>query len=337
MDMPTSLEMRCRSLLDELGLLPSDASLSAAPLSGGVASDIARVAVGDQLYCVKFALPKLRVAADWFAPVERNFAEYSWLQTVASIAPENAVHLYGHSGQAHGFVMEFLAGKDTYLLKTEMLAGRGQESEAAAIGGLLGRIHAASTVPGFDASPFANQTDFHAIRIEPYLVHTATKHTDLAPMIHDMADALFTADNVLIHGDVSPKNIMFRGTHPFMLDAECATMGDACFDLAFCLNHFILKAVHVPARRADYLTFCSTLWRAYAPQITWEDAAGLEARMCRLLPMLMLARVDGKSPVEYLNDANRDLVVSISSPLIRNPVPALSQLVEIIAQDLGSS
>ena len=337
MDMPTSLEMRCRSLLDELGLLPPDAHLSVNPLSGGVASDIARVAVNDQLYCVKFALPKLRVAADWFAPVERNFAEYSWLRTAASIAPENAVHLYGHSGQAHGFVMEFLTGKDTYLLKTEMLAGRGQESEAAAIGGLLGRIHASSTVPRFDASPFANQTDFHAIRIEPYLIHTATKHTDLAPMIHDMADALFTADNVLIHGDVSPKNIMFRGTHPFMLDAECATMGDACFDLAFCMNHFILKAVHVPSRRIDYLAFCNVFWQAYAPQITWEDTTALEARMCRLLPMLMLARVDGKSPVEYLNDTDRNRVVSMSAPLIRNPIPALSQLVEIIAQDLGSS
>lgn len=329
--------MRCRNLLSELDLLPADASLSVEPLSGGVASDIARVTVDDHLYCVKFALPKLRVAANWFAPVERNFAEYSWLQTVASIAPESAVHLYGHSRQAHGFAMEFLSGDNTYLLKTEMLAGRGRVEDATAIGRLLGQVHAASTTPDFDASPFGNQADFHAIRIEPYLIHTATKHSDLAPAMQDMADALFTADRVLVHGDVSPKNIIFRGQSPFMLDAECATMGDACFDLAFCLNHFILKAVHVPSRRADYLAFCHAFWQAYAPQITWEDAAGLEARMCRLLPMLMLARVDGKSPVEYLGDASRNQVVSMSAPLIRTPLPTLSQLVEIIKLELRTS
>lgn len=334
-DVQSDLYIRCRNLLDEFGLLPPNATLSVEALSGGVASDIAKVTVGDQQFCVKFALPKLRVAADWFAPVERSFAEYCWLQTVARIAPESTIGLHGHSSRQNGFVMEFLTGDDTFLLKAEMLAGRGQSRTASAIGQLLGKVHATSTNADFDRSPFGNQSDFHAIRIEPYLIHTAGKHADLAAALYAMADGLFHADTVLVHGDVSPKNIMFHGEDPFILDAECATMGDPCFDLAFCLNHFILKAVHVPSRRADYLAFCDALWQAYAPQVTWEHADDVEARTCRLLPMLMLARIDGKSPVEYLTNPARQQVVALSKPLISNPVSRLSHLVDFIARELN--
>jgi len=82
-----------------------------------------------------------------------------------------------------------------------------------------------------------------------------------------------------------------------MLDAECATMGDPCFDVAFCLNHFILKSLHVRPRSKDYLEFCNSFWKSYSRSVDWEPLDGLEARVALLLPMLMLGRVDGKSPV----------------------------------------
>ena len=88
--MAETLKKRCRSLLTDLGLMSGDDTLTVEPLAGGVASDIARVSVNGASYCVKFALPKLRVKADWFAPVERNLAEYRWLQTVAEITPDAA-------------------------------------------------------------------------------------------------------------------------------------------------------------------------------------------------------------------------------------------------------
>ena len=329
-----TLESRCRTLVLDLGLATGDDVVTVQRLTGGVASDIARVTVGDRDFCVKFALAKLRVAVDWFAPVTRNFAEYSWLQAVSSIAPDSALKLYGHSRQENGFAMEFLDGDDVYLLKAALLAGDGRAEEAAAIGRFLGSIHAASTMPTFDQGPFANRDDFHAIRIEPYLVHTARHHPNLAHRFHEMADALYRSGQVLIHGDVSPKNILFRGNIPFILDAECATMGDPCFDLAFCLNHYVLKAVHLPHRAADYLSFCLALWNAYAPYVAWETSAALEGRICRLLPMLMLGRIDGKSPIEYLDDDARRLVAGLAVPLIRQPVPGLAPLLAALEKDL---
>ena len=106
--MAETLKKRCRSLQTDLGLMSGDDTLTVEPLAGGVASDIARVSVNGALYCVKFALPKLQVKAHWFAPVERNLAEYKWLQTVSKIAPDAAVRLHGYSDREHGFVMEYL-------------------------------------------------------------------------------------------------------------------------------------------------------------------------------------------------------------------------------------
>ena len=52
--------------------------------AGGVSSDIYRVDAGGQTLCVKRALPKLKVAADWRAPVERNAYEAAWLRLAAA-------------------------------------------------------------------------------------------------------------------------------------------------------------------------------------------------------------------------------------------------------------
>lgn len=322
-----TLEARCRDILAELGLNPDSAPVTVQPLSGGVASDIARVDVGKSVYCVKFALPKLRVKADWYAPVERNLAEYRWLTALSSVAPESSLKLFGHSRAENGFVMEYLSGPDTVLLKSELMAGRGTAQQAHKTGALLGQLHQHSTSADFDSAGFHNQDDFHALRLEPYLVHTALSHPELAPALHQMADALYQADTVLIHGDVSPKNILFSQNKPFILDAECATLGDPCFDLAFCMTHFMLKACHLPDCRTAYHRLVPALWQGYLPFIRWEDSAGLERRVCQLLPMLMLARIDGKSPVEYLSDETKSWVRSQLVRLIKQPATNFADLI----------
>ena len=331
-DFPT----RCRDLLAELGLIEAGVPLSVEPLSGGVASDIAKVTVGQagssdqKRYCVKFALAKLRVNADWFAPVTRSFAEYQWLKTAAQISPDTAIQLYGHSARHNGFVMSYLEGDKTCLFKSELLAGNGYAEQAEAVGRLLGRIHAASAKPDFDRSAFDNRDDFHAIRIEPYLVHTARLYPSHQALFHQVADQLYRCEQVLIHGDVSPKNILFQKSRPYLLDAECATMGDASFDVCFCLNHFILKAVHVPGCLAPYLSFCFRFWAAYRDFVAWEEVAALEGRILKLLPMMMLARVDGKSPVEYLSDPEQAHIRQVALNLLDVPAASLEEFIQRI-------
>ena len=277
--MSAELKQRCCELVAELGLGTVESVRNVTPLSGGVSSDIARVELAERSFCVKFALPKLKVAADWLAPVHRNRAEYAWLEVAAAMAPESAVKLYGRSEALHGFAMEFLAGDVVYLWKAALLTEQDNRGEAQRVGELLGRIHAASVAADFDVRSFQNRDDFYALRIEPYLVYTAGQHPELAAVLNTLADDLYRADRVLVHGDVSPKNILFRDMTPIILDAECATMGDASFDVAFCLNHLVLKAVHLPDSRQGLLLAVTQFWAAYAAHISWEDATDLEARI----------------------------------------------------------
>jgi len=322
--MNSCLSTRCTALLTELGLLPSGESVSVTPLTGGVASDIVKLTVGNKTYCAKFALPKLKVEADWYAPVHRNAAEYAWLNVVSSIQSKNSLNLYGRSAALHGFIMEYIDGDDVYLWKTSLLAQNENRRESIKVGDLLGLIHAASAKSAFNSTAFQNQNDFHALRIEPYLLHTALVHKDIATHLHALGSTLMTTQSVLVHGDVSPKNILFKADQPILLDAECATMGDPCFDLAFCLNHLILKAIHLSESRAALFNNTHEMWLAYKRHIIWESADQLEKRVCTLLPALMLARVDGKSPVEYLNQQEHDAVRSITKPFIRTPTESLN-------------
>ena len=315
-----SLSARSATLLEELGLCQTSEIVEAVPLAGGVASDILRVRFRDRTLCVKFALERLRVEQDWRAPVHRGRAEYAWLSVAQGVRPGIVPALHGWSDAQGGFVMEYIAGPGVYLWKAALLAEAPDQGEATKVADALGAIHAASVAPGFDARPFRNAPDFAALRLDPYLRHTARQHPDLAVPLTDMADALARQDRVLVHGDVSPKNILFRDGRPVLLDAECATMGDAVFDVAFCLNHLALKAIHLPDSRARLVGAILAFWAAYRPHLTWEDPAAFEVRVARLLPMLMLARVDGKSPVEYLTPAGQARVRALARGLIARPV-----------------
>ena len=129
---------------------------------------------------------------------------------------------------------------------------------------------------------------------------------------------------VLVHGDVSPKNILVGPDGPVILDAECAWYGDPAFDLAFCLNHLLLKCLWTPAALGRFLACFDALAAAYLGGVAWEPPGELERRAARLLPGLLLARVDGKSPVEYLTaETDRERVRGVARALLGAPVDRL--------------
>lgn len=321
--MSIPFEDRCNALILELGLGESGVAARVKPLTGGVSSDIALVETGSSKLCVKFALEQLKVSEEWLANVDRNRAEYLWLEFAGATVPGSSPRLYGRSDALNGFAMEFLEGDDIYLWKNVLLQEAPGRGEAARVGDVLGRIHRASAGNADVSERFQNQDDFYALRLEPYLSFTATRHPELSTLLHGLIDMLNTHEYVLVHGDVSPKNIMFNREMPVFLDAECATMGDPSFDLSFCLNHLVIKALHLPGTRPALLAGVLELWHAYRGHVSWEDPAALELRVCRLLPAMMLARVDGKSPVEYLDENERKELRSVAIPLIKDPAQSL--------------
>jgi 5-methylthioribose kinase len=299
------------------------------PLSGGVSSDIWRVELAHGQtagpICVKRALPRLRVSQLWEAPVMRNRYERQWLQTAGSIVPASAPRVLAWDDEAGLFAMEFV---ERPVWKALLAGGRADLAFAARVGESLAAIHDATARDADIAGRFATDAIFHAIRLEPYLVATSAVHADLRERLLGLERRTAATLLALVHGDVSPKNILVRDSGPVFLDAECAWYGDPSFDLAFCLNHLFLKCIWVPGSRAGFLQCYDALSQAYLRGVTWEAPAALEERAATLLPGLLLGRVDGKSPVEYLDEAGRALVRRAARALLAAPVRTLGELRE---------
>lgn len=299
------------------------------PLTGGVSSDLWRVDLPGRSLCVKRALAKLKVAADWQAPVSRNAYEWAWMRFASRHRPDSVPELLAHDPEAGLFAMAYLPPEHYPMWKTQLLQGDVRVATAAAVGELLGTLHAASAGDAALATEFATDDNFHALRIEPYLLATAAAHPGLSDLLQGLADRTATTRLALVHGDVSPKNILVGPTGPVLLDAECAWYGDPAFDLAFCVNHLLLKSLVVPGRRPELLRSARVLAEEYVRCVDWEPRVALDARVASLLPALLLARVDGKSPVEYLTDDRHRLFVrTVASALLRAPAPAVADVLD---------
>ena len=305
------------SLPEPVARLLRRAGLETAPvqeLSGGVSSEIWKVGSG---VCVKRALPRLRVAQRWEAPVERNRYERLWMEAAGAALPGAAPRILAADDAAGVFAMQYL---DFPVWKERLRQGRADPAFAARVGAALAAIHSATAGRREIAERFATDAIFHSIRLEPYLVATGLAHPDLQEHLRLLVDRTANTKACLVHGDVSPKNILVGGEgpahFPVFLDAECAWYGDPAFDLAFCLNHLLLKCLWVPAARDAFLACFDALSRTYLENASFEN---VERRTAALLPALLLARVDGKSPVEYLSEPQRNFVREIARGFLLNP------------------
>jgi aminoglycoside phosphotransferase (APT) family kinase protein len=316
-----------RDFLRELGM--GDSAVAARPLTGGVSSDIWLVDTPDRRLCIKRALPALRVAADWQAPIERSTYEYAWMKRADAIAPHSVPPLLGRSANGAMFAMAFLDPADYPLWKEVLLQGQVDAGFAGGVGAALATIHSATAKDATIEADFASDHIFHAIRLEPYLLATARRHPDLAPQLQSLTARTAATKRALVHGDVSPKNILIGASGPVFLDAECAWHGDPAFDVAFCLNHLLLKYIPLPhcgeALRQAFTAFVS----AYVTRVNWENPLELEQRCATLLPGLLLARIDGKSPVEYIVAASdKQRVRDIARALLIAPCGRLAEVAE---------
>jgi tRNA A-37 threonylcarbamoyl transferase component Bud32 len=316
------------SFLHLQGLATKAEKATWTPLAGGVSSDIWRVDLPGRTICVKRALPKLRVGSDWWAPVSRNRYEWEWLRLAATIVPRSVPQPLAHDPHLGLFAMSFLPTAAYPLWKQQLLAGRIEMETAARVGSLLATLHNATAGRPEVAAAFDTTDNFRALRLDPYLLATSERHADLQPVLVALAQRTAQARMALVHGDASPKNILVGAEAPVLLDAECAWYGDPAFDLAFCLNHLLLKSVLMPQHLDELLRAFDAMATSYLDEARFEGRADLEARAASLLPALTLARIDGKSPVEYLvgRSFEQDLVRSLARPLISRPAGSLTEV-----------
>ncbi len=332
--MTPMLDQETGEFLKRSGLAENISAIRAERLTGGISSDIWRIDAGARRFVLKRALAELRVSQHWEAPLSRNANEVNWIREVREIRPEAVPDILYSEPASALFAMEFL---DYPTWKTQLMDGDVDIAFAAKVGASLGAIHQATAHSPRLADKFRVPETFDALRIEPYLKATARVHGAVAERLLCLAEATLGAETVLVHGDVSPKNILMGREGPVFLDAECAWYGEPAFDLAFCLNHLLLKCVHMPGARDVLLRAFDALKDAYFNEVGWESRDALEARVARLLPALFLARVDGKSPVEYItNEIDKEKIRMTALPFVESPPTRLAELRDVWARNLAN-
>lgn len=308
----------------------ADARLT--PLSGGVSCEIYLVEDGAERFVVKRARAKLQVQADWFADVGRNRSEWEYIRYVAQFLPEAVPVLRHCSAAGNYFAMEHFNGSFANW-KQLLLAGNAHAEHAGRAGKLLAQIHRRSAGDPEAINRFDTTSNFFQLRIEPYLLATADKHPPLRPFFEAEAARLAAARECLVHGDFSPKNVLVGRDRMVLLDCEVAWYGDPAFDVALLLTHFFLKALLHAPRNVGMKRMVEEFWSNYQALRPSPEA---EIRAARLLLMLLLARVDGKSPVEYLDAGRRQFVREFVPRELRTESRSLDRIVPTWFQRLGS-
>ena len=302
-------------------------------LHGGVSNKTVLLERDDgEAWVLKQALAKLRVPVDWFSDPLRIHREASALRVLQTLAPPGTVpRLVFEDRAEHVLCMEAVPEPHENW-KEKLLAGRVEPDEVRQFGTLLGEIHRRSAEQLDELGPeFGDRGFFESLRIEPYYLYTAERVPAAAEFLHRLVDETRGIAAALTHGDFSPKNVLVHAGRLKLLDFEVAHIGDPAFDLGFSLAHLLSKARHLPPVRDRLVGAVNLYWATYRETIGDAlFAGGLEARAVRHACACLLARAQGRSQLEYLDDAEKAAQTEAVLRILPGPA-TISELAEMSA------
>lgn len=317
------------------GHVMPDESVHIHPLAGGVSNRTLWVqrANGD-VWVVKQALEKLRVQVEWYSSPERIHREAAGLRWMEATIPDYAPPVVFEDSEHHLLAMVAVPQPHTNW-KTLLLQGVVNRAYAAQFGWLLGTMQRLSLEHEGTQATFADRSFFETLRLEPYYRYTARQVEQAAPFIdHLIADTLAHAET-LVHGDYSPKNILVYDDRLILVDYEVMHWGDPAFDLGFSITHFLSKAHALPEQRQAFASAVQTYWSSYWHEIgQMAFAEGLEARAVRHTVACLLARVAGRSTLEYLDAAQRAKQQAMTLHFMADTPTSVAALVNAFIQAL---
>ena len=300
---------------------PGALQASIRPLGGGVSNAVLLAEGPAGRVVCKQALEKLRVDADWRSRPERTLREADAMQALAPLLPPGTVPRILFIDRPNCIYTMDAAPESATDWKLALLAGQADPAVAAAAGRTLGAIiRATCNQPHWEAR-FGDQTVFDELRLDPYYRFTAARHPDCAAHFASLIEACRTRRVSLVHGDWSPKNLLIADGSVMAIDFEVVHYGDPCFDTAFLLNHLLLKSIYRPQSAAAFARCANAFWQSLDLDFPW-----LWPGTMAHLGGLLLARADGKSPAEYLDEPRRDRLRRLAKFLIHNPQPSIEHL-----------
>jgi len=323
--------------LRDRGVIETNQAITARVLTGGVSNRTVLVErPGADAWVVKQALAKLRVAADWFSNPERIHREAAGLRWLERLAPpRTTTRLVFEDHQHHILAMEAVPQPHTNW-KSDLLAGHLKPDQIEQFGVLIGTVHRNAWLRRAEVEPvFADQQFFESLRVEPYYRYTAEQLPESASFFRELIAATHARRLTLVHGDYSPKNILVHSGRLVLLDHEVIHFGDPAFDLGFSLTHLLSKAHYVSQLRNLFADAASNYWAAYVSEIDYCDwRADLERHVCMHTLGCLLARVSGRSPLEYLDQQQRQRQRVATLRLMRRPPATVRSLIDAFMEQL---
>lgn len=317
--------------LRQTGRIPADETPVIEPLAGGVSNRTVCVRrPNGEAWVIKQALPKLRVQVDWFSDPRRIHREAAGLRRLQELAPAGAVPAFVFEDDAQHLLAMTAVPEPHDNWKHLLLAGCVETTHVEAFGQLLGTVHRR----GWDrrrelAVEFGNRSFFESLRVEPYYLYTAEQVPEAAAFLHTLVNDTRLQRFTLVHGDYSPKNILIHAGRLVLLDHEVIHFGDGAFDLGFALTHLLSKAHHLPAHRDRFARAAVLFYECYRDAlgcVQWTNRLDLSTGRHTLA--CLLARVAGRSLLEYLDDADRQRQRSIVLDLMKGQPDTVPGLVE---------
>lgn len=281
------------------GLVGPAEDVRVSALGGGVSNDTLLVADRTRRVVVKRALGRLRTDLEWHASPRRALDEAVGLQLAAEMTPE-AVPAVLAVDEASATVALAAAPESWADWKVQLLAGRVEPGVGRRLGEVLAIWHAGTTDAPEVRRRLPDLDRMVSLRIAPFHDVVARRHGDLAGLIGDAAAQLRERRLCLVHGDFSPKNVLVGDGQVWVIDFEVAHVGNPVFDAAFLQAHLLLKAVADPASRGLLAATGEEFTRAYGSPVA--DMVDLQLGLHT--GCLVLSRVDGTSPVDYLSQSD---------------------------------
>lgn len=310
-------------------------------LAGGVSNRTVLVERGTATtggdWVIKQALPKLRVQVDWFSDPARVHREAAGLRWLEQLLPAGSVPRFVFEDHDHHMLAMSAVPQPHENWKTRLLSGLVEGRYVRQFAEMLAAIHRGSDERRDELAPvFTDRSFFESLRLEPYYGYTATVVPDAAEFLRALIDETRRRCLTLVHGDYSPKNILIYQGRLVLLDHEVIHWGDPAFDIGFSMTHFLSKAHHLPDSRDAFATAARAYWKTYTTAIgsgTWQD--DLQSHAVRHTLGCLLARVAGRSPLEYLDVAERERQRQVVVDLMKSTPPTIDELVQRFMEGLA--
>ena len=329
--------------LRDAGRIDSNESVKVSELAGGVSNVVLLVSRREHTdFVLKQARDQLRVPDPWFCGVERICREVETLRLchhALAATSDKAIdvpEILFEDRDNYAFAMSAVPRHDVW--KSQLLAGETDRGVANACGRMMVAIHSQTWNDSATIQQLADTTFFDDLRVDPYYRHVARANPRLDQPISRLIDSLQHHGRCLVHGDFSPKNLLVHAAGVTLVDCEVGHFGDPAFDIGFFASHLVLKAIRVGANFAPYLDLLAAFWQTYAQSmratVDPSEWHSLARRAASNLAGCAIARVDGKSQVDYLSPSQRDQVRACFLPKLIAQDAEFGECLDEIAHEL---